>query len=73
MPNVGRDDGEGDPDEPFEEVVGMPRAAPQADVADLAATGGVGSEPPQLRVGRRLADERDREDREAENILQAET
>ena len=34
--------------------------------------GAIGSEPLQLRVGRRLTDESDNEDREADKVLEAE-
>ena len=48
----------GEPAEPFEEVVGMPRPAPQPDVADPALVGGIVAEALDLRVGEGLADDR---------------
>ena len=44
------DDGEPDPAQPFEKVVGMARPAPQAVIADLATMGGIGSKATQLPV-----------------------
>ncbi len=54
-PRVGaaKIDGEqriGEPAEPFEEIIRMPRPAPQADIADPVAVGRIGAEAPQLRI-----------------------
>ena len=53
------------PDEPLEKIVGMPAVAPQSDVADAALVRGVAFECGELRVGQRLAADRDEPERGA--------
>ena len=52
---VDREQRVGEPAEPFEEIVGMTRPAPQPDIADLAAIGRIAAEAAHLAVGQTLA------------------
>ena len=65
-----RDHGIGQPPEPFEEIIGMARPAPQPDVADPALVGGIGPERLELRIRQRLAGDADQQDQRAQIIRQ---
>src|SRR5262245_52146267 len=58
----------GKPAEPFEEVVGMARPAPQPDIADPALVGRIFAECLELRIGQRLAGNANKQEGRAEKI-----
>ena len=62
------DHGIGQPPEPFEEIIGMARPAPQSDVANPALVGGIGAERLELRIRQRLAGNAGQQDQRAEIV-----
>ena len=54
--------------QPLEEVVRVPRIAPQSDLADAPLTRRIGPKPSQLRIGRRLAQNRCQPDPHSDRI-----
>ena len=54
----------------FANIVGMARQAPKADLADRAAVRRIGLEARELGIGQRLADDRRRHQRRADDVLQ---
>jgi len=64
------DDGIGEPADPFEEIVGMARPAPESGIADLAPVGGISAETLELRIGQRSAADSDCPDRRTEIVLE---
>ena len=64
------DDRIAEPAEPFEEIVRMPRPAPQSGVANRRAGGRGPAKRPQLPVGERLAGDGDDKDEHGDEVLQ---
>jgi hypothetical protein len=66
---VDGDDWIRDPTQPFEDIVGMTRQAPQAPIHDLAVVGGIGLEGLHLAVGPALAEDGDQQDGGADKVF----
>lgn len=70
---VERSEGEGEPEEGFEEIIGVTRVVPEAFLADLEMGGGETFEGLHLEIGERFADEGEESEGEGEDFESGES